>query len=594
MGRVVRPAGAGRRSPAPGGAKRVRGALASGSNRASKSPAGPAQSPGVTLLCKTLGTLLLLAALATGPLAGADRLAARVILLANRDDPDSVRIAQHYAEARGVPAANILALGMPLTETISWSEFVTAIWQPLQDELVRRRWIEAIPMALTDAVGRRKHAFSGHHLSYLVVCRGVPLRIRHDPALYRPHPPLTDNPFFQTNAAAVDSELSLLAVNESPINAFLVNPLYRRDRPAAGEPAQVVKVSRLDGPTAADAGALVDRALAAERTGLLGRAYVDLGGPHPDGDRWLQAVAAQLRELGFDPDVDAAPGTRPATARSDAPALYFGWYAENLNGPFALPGFRFPAGAVAVHLHSGSATTLRSATAGWSGPLVARGVTATVGNVFEPYLQLLHRPDLLLRALARGDTFGDAAYYAEPVLSWQAIAIGDPLYRPFPGSFDQQWKRRAGLPPGLADYAVLRKMHLLEAAHQPAQALAVLQAGEKEHPSLALGWELSRQRERAGDRAGAIAELAGAIPAGALAPDEWALAQAAAAELQRLGAPAQAVHLYGHLLADPALPPELREPWLRDARAAALAAGEAEQATAWARELDALAAGAIK
>ena len=117
-----------------------------------------------------------------------------------------------------------------------------------------------------------------------------------------------------------------------------------------------------------------------------------------------------------------------------------------------------------MHLHSFSASTLRSADAGWAGPCVARGVTATLGNVFEPYRQLLHHPDLLLRALRRGDTFGDAAYYAEPVLSWQSIAIGDPLYRPFARSFEEQWKNRAELPAALRSYAALRQAHLLAAA----------------------------------------------------------------------------------------------------------------------------------
>jgi hypothetical protein len=57
--------------------------------------------------------------------------------------------------------------------------------------------------------------------------------------------------------------------------------------------------------------------------------------------------------------------------------------------------------------------------------------------VFEPYLQLTHRPDLLLRALLRGDNFGDAVVYAQPALSWHTIAIGDPLYRPFAVSVER-------------------------------------------------------------------------------------------------------------------------------------------------------------
>ena len=292
---------------------------------------------------------LLLAIVFTGPSRGETSPAGRIVLLANSDDPDSLQIARHYADVRHVPRENIVALPLPLTETIAWPEFVATLWQPLQDELVRRQWIDAIPMALTDDVGRKKYAIAGHRIAYLVVCRGVPLRVANSAALFVPRPAPFDRAELRTNEGAVDSELSLLAQTNYPITGFVRNPLYRNDRPAAWETALVVKVTRLDGPTAADALALVDQALVAERTGLLGRAYVDLGGKHPSGDRWLEAAAEQLTGLGFDLDVDREPATFPVTARFDAPVLYFGWYAPNLIGPFALPGFRFPPGAIAVH-----------------------------------------------------------------------------------------------------------------------------------------------------------------------------------------------------------------------------------------------------
>ncbi|HTO04336.1 MAG TPA: TIGR03790 family protein, partial [Opitutus sp.] len=357
------------------------------------------------------------------------------------EDPGSLRIARHYAEARSVPAENLIALPMSLLETVSWSEFVETIWNPLRAELVRRNWFDAIPMDLTDQSGRRKYSVANHRIAYLVVARGVPLRIRHDPALYKPTPPQTDNVIFRTNAAAVDGELSLLAQSSHEITGYLPNPLFGYDQPAAMALSQVVKVSRLDGPTVEDALALVDHAISAERNGLHGRAYVDIGGNHPDGDRWLESVVEQLSQLGFETEVDRARTTFPATARFDAPILYFGWYAGNVDGPFTRPDFRFPEGAIALHIHSYSATTLRNRQSGWTGPLVARGVTATVGNVFEPYLQLTHRPDLLVRALARGENFGDAACYAQPALSWHVIAIGDPLYRPFAVSAEEQRQR---------------------------------------------------------------------------------------------------------------------------------------------------------
>ncbi len=523
-------------------------------------------------------------ALAGGPLLRAEAPAARVIVLANSADDDSVRIARHYAEVRGVPPANVFTLPMPRDETISWSEFVESIWEPFQRELVRQQWIDAIPMKLIDEVGRTKLAFSGHRISYLVVCRGVPLRIRHDPALYAAVAPLTDHPLYRTNAAAVDSELSLLAHPGYPINAFLSNPLFHDDHPSAFDLGAVIKVSRLDGPTVGDAVQLVDRAVEAERSGLIGRAYVDLGGQHPLGDRWLETTLRELRELGFDTDVDRAPSTMPATARFDAPVLYFGWYAGALNGPFALPGFRFPAGAIAFHIHSYSAETLRSAEERWCGPLVARGVTATVGNVFEPTLELTHRPDLLLQALARGDTWGDAVMYAEPALSWQTIAIGDPLYRPFSLALDTQWSRRSRLSNDRLGYVVVRRMLQLEASHRQSDALELARRVQADRPSLALGVALGERLEEA-DNSGARAAVPGMPAITALRPDEWALARKAAEILFRSGHPAAALATLRGVLDAADLPTTLRDAWLREGVGYAEAAGDRAQAEKWRQQL---------
>ncbi|HEY5228261.1 MAG TPA: TIGR03790 family protein, partial [Opitutaceae bacterium] len=175
----------------------------------------------------------------------------RVVILANANDPDSLAIARHYAAVRSVPQANIVTLAAPTSETISWKDFVATIWSPLEDELVKRGWIDAIAMDLHDDVGRRKFAVSGHRIAALVVCRGIPLRISNDPALFREVASYTDHPQMRTNQGAVDSELSLLAQPNYAINASRPNPLFQNDNPSDGDLAQVVKVSRLDGPTAA-------------------------------------------------------------------------------------------------------------------------------------------------------------------------------------------------------------------------------------------------------------------------------------------------------------------------------------------------------
>jgi uncharacterized protein (TIGR03790 family) len=496
---------------------------------------------------------------------------ARLVILANSRQPESVALAHYYAEKRGVPAANIVALPLPETETVAWREFIDTVYQPVQDELYRRGWIEGTASSLVDRFGRKRYAFASQNISYLVLCRGVPLRVANDPTLLP-----ADSKFsaqFNRNEASVDAEFSLLALGNHDITGVQNNPLYAQDGRLSLDAAQVIKVTRLDGPTWADARHLVDSALEGERRGLIGRYYVDLRGPHADGDEWLGAARRQLDALGFDGDVDETDATMAATARCDAPAIYFGWYSGQLDGPFAAPGFAFMPGAVALHIHSFSASTLRSATAGWTGPLVARGVAATVGNVYEPYLQLTHRPDMLLRALARGRNFGDAAYYALPVLSWQAIAIGDPLYRPFRVPLDTQFAAIDRLPPGIARYVLVRRANFRARQGQVAAAIAGLQAAQTRRADLVVGLALARLLLANGDSAGAIGSLAFARHLPEVPGGDRAVARAVAQFLAAHGDAAGAVEVYAKLLQGSSLTETERLLVLAEAQAAAVAAG---------------------
>jgi len=88
-------------------------------------------------------------------------------------------------------------------------------------------------------------------------------------------------------------------------------------------------------------------------------------------------------------------------------------------------------GAVAYHLHSFSAQTIRSKTAHWVGPLLSAGAAATLGCVYEPYLALTPNVDVFFARLFQGYSFGEAAYASQQAVSWQTTVVGDPLYRPF-------------------------------------------------------------------------------------------------------------------------------------------------------------------
>ncbi len=519
----------------------------------------------------------------------ADDTARHVVILANLADSDSMRIARHYASARGLPESNILAWKMPLQEEISWTEFVSSLWQPLQDALVERHWIDGIPMEFTDPTGRKRYAMNGHRIAAIVVCRGVPLKFTNTPALLSATALTSKMPELRSTAAAVDSELALLAHNAYDITAVVGNPLYENEHPTVSQSNQVICVGRLDGPTVQDAMELVDQALEAERVGLIGRAYIDLSGKHPDGDRWLESAAMQVAGLGYDVTIDRPAATMPATARADAPAIYLGWYTSDLNGPFALPGFRFPNGAIALHIHSFSASTLHSPTIGWTGPLIGRGAAVTFGNVYEPYLQLTLRPDLLMRALARGATVGDAALFALPVLSWQSILVGDPLYKPFAAPLSQQWLDRDKVPAPLFPYLVLRRMHYLDAQHREAEAIDVGLAALREKPSLALALTVAEHLRTSGDTRRALAAMAVAVPLPfSKSSSDWGMEREAAQFLHTEGRAADSVALYEKLFAQ-SLPKELREAWLGEA---AIAAKDVDPARskAWAKELEKLTA----
>lgn len=508
----------------------------------------------------------------------------RLVILANSEFPDSVRLAEHYAAARGIPTANIIALPMPVKEKIGWKEFSETIWNPLMAALVKMGRLDAMIMNATDEVGRNKSVIAKHDISYLVICRGVPLGIYHQrgilglsTAFNAKNPP-------DKNAASVDSELSLLAYGNYAINGMVLNPVGGRDRPDQFRLSTTVKVSRIDGPTYEAAAALVDHAIEGEKTGLIGRAYIDVSGPYKDGNTWMNAAGEQLKAAGFDTDVVRRT---PAEIRFDAPVLYFGWHAPKAYGAFVLPGFKFPPGAVALHIFSWSGPTLRTDENHWTGPLIARGVTATYGNVDEPYLQTTHRPDLVVRALVSGANLGDASYYALPVLSWLSIVVGDPLYRPFKVTIDEQWARRDQLTPEQRAYVVMRKARLLKLAKQEKEAESLLDEEMKTHPSLWLAGMLVLAIPDASWKKAPALDLKD-LPAITRA-DQWGFLQKLAEKLLDRRRPEESLAIYKHLFGIAALPDDLRALWLKNAIKAADKNRDRAQVEAWEADLKRLA-----
>ncbi len=359
-----------------------------------------------------------------------------ILVLANRQVPEGVELARYYCRRRRIPAANLVLLDLPGKEVCS---------RKLYNEAVRDRLRGLLDDRLV--AGRPP-------VRCLVTFYGLPLKIAPPPKKKEPGKKPAAKPASPqkkkkkrrpTVAAAVDSELALVLVDDYPLAGWVANPGFAGRawrgafRPAAD---QVLMVSRLDGPDPACVRRLIDDALAVEQAGgLAGRAYFDARWPAPASGRDLRGYAlydAALHRAGrlvkasgrAPVTVDAReklfpPGSCPDTA------LYCGWYSLAKY----VDAFTFVRGAVAWHIASSECASLKTDRPLWCVSLLKKGVAATLGPVNEPYVTGFPRPDLFFNALVNNHFSLAESYFSSlPWLSWQMVLIGDPLYTPFPAA----------------------------------------------------------------------------------------------------------------------------------------------------------------
>ena len=369
-----------------------------------------------------------------------EALADHLLVVYNANDPDSHELAQYYAAKRNIPSERVLSISCPLTEEISRQQFEDTIRSPIVTYLIEKGWMARQTERVR--VGQRVLGLlvATHNDSWaIVLMRGVPLKIAADPD---DDDTMENQPELQTNAAAVDSELTLLPVFGLPKGGYVPNCFFdeqmsgiKRVGPELAK--NMILVTRLDGPTPADVHRMIDDCIYAEKHRLAGQAVVDSRGltdvtnGYTSGDIWLRGARDSLVKDGWPVRFDDKPELIPATDPCNQVAIYLGWYSQDAMGPWVTEPDRFVPGAIAYHLHSFSAYTLRSTTGHWVGPLIAHGADATMGMVYEPYLALTPHEDIFMRRMLQGNYFAEAAWASESGLSWMLTVVGDPLYRPF-------------------------------------------------------------------------------------------------------------------------------------------------------------------
>lgn len=438
---------------------------------------------------------LVLFFLLAGPLAAIE--ASGVVVLANANDRESMALANFYAEKRGVPSGRIIGLDLPAEEIIDAREFIVRIWDPLREALLEKGFVQGVFLSERDRFTRRRMVLTGNDISGLVICKGVPLGFRAEPLWVTEQDRAGIPEQFVRTEKAIDSALALILESNHSMVGPAPNPHFRERPGPDALKGRVLPVGRLDGPTYSLARDLVNKALEAEKKGLRGRAYVDIGGPHPSGDEWLRKTEAILRRHDFPTDTETTRRLFQAHHRFDAPAFYFGWYARDLAGVWEDIAVMPPPGAIGFHIHSFSASTVRNRARGWSGPLVANGKTLTVGNVFEPYLEATHLPHLFLLGLLEGKPAGQASLESLRFVNWQAVILGDPLYRPFSPEAVEPAAPATGFD-AFSQYGLIRRMLQLEREGEAGRAASLGQSGFYETPGLALALEAGRLLRQSG------------------------------------------------------------------------------------------------
>lgn len=351
-----------------------------------------------------------------------------VAVLYNSAIPQSAKLADIYRRARGIPEENLIGLDMPQVPDISREDYDSKIAVPLRAEFDRRAWWQR---------GRDRDGLmmpSSNKIRVLVTMCGVPLRIQQTPKLAQASKPAGKevDPFFGRDDAAVDSELAILGIEGLPLEGALANKFYRSNKAWADASMPfLILTSRIDASSYGICDRMISDAVEAEKTGLWGMAYIDVANKFPQGDQWLENVSKECDGVGIPTVVDRFNETLPRNYPMNDAAVYFGWYDWHASGALLNPRFKFRRGAVAVHLHSFSAEQLGNASKNWCAPLLARGAAVTVGNVYEPYLHLTHDFGILQQRLLEGYSWVEACWMAMPVVSWQGVVLGDPLYRPY-------------------------------------------------------------------------------------------------------------------------------------------------------------------
>lgn len=328
-----------------------------------------------------------------------------VAVIYNNNSDDSVKVARAYQAARDLTPQQLIRVTCTLDEQIP--------------ELQYREHIEKVVKArLVSAPLKGK-------IDYLVICKGVPLRI--------------EEGGYSVDSFLMAYELSLKPMAQQITQADFkrcANPYFGKREAFSHARYGFYLVSRLDGFRLDDALALISRATnaRAEKGVFLLDQDPSKNGPGAkqfnDG---MARAAEQLERNKFEARLDASP---LFVGGSTGLMGYYSWGSNDQKFKWeSFHSLRFRPGAIAETCVSTSARTFkyveRQTRQSLIADLISQGVTGVKGYVSEPYTVALCPPDILFDRYTSGYNLAESFWMATPLLKWKDIVIGDPLCAPY-------------------------------------------------------------------------------------------------------------------------------------------------------------------
>lgn len=317
--------------------------------------------------------------------------AAELGVLVNKSDPQSVEVAAHYQQARGIPAQNVVELSFPKAEKLSASEFA-ALKTEVDAKLPGS--VQALAITWTHP--------------YRVDCMSVTSAF----ALG------FDKKYCNTTGSGCGATASIDYFDSQSVYPLSDHAL-RPTMMIAGAAADAAK-------------AVIDRGVQADDTYPAGKGYLVRTTDTARSVRWPRFKATV--EAWTHPDglaleyVDDSSGSGKSPIQDQQGLLF---YFTGLANVPAIETNQYRPGAIADHLTSFGGQVLVSSQMGVEKWLEA-GATASFGTVVEPcnYTAKFPDPYVLVPHYFRGNTLIEA-YWKSVLAPGEGLFVGEPLARPW-------------------------------------------------------------------------------------------------------------------------------------------------------------------